>query len=89
MPRDISDLLCDALMPHAEQRAHLITSLIASHDAEVAVSPAELESAWTLEIEKRDAELESAPGVAIPAEAVFVEAVRVLEEVRDLANPLE
>jgi len=83
MPRDISDLLSDALALPLEQRARLITSLIASLEVdEETASPAEIEAAWKAEIERREAELEAHPGLAIPSETVFAEAERQLQDIR-------
>ena len=85
MPRDISDLLADALALPIDQRARLISSLIASLEVEDdTASPAEIESAWKAEVERRDAELESNPGLAISSENVFAEAERQLQDLRAL-----
>jgi putative addiction module component (TIGR02574 family) len=85
MPDDISDLLSDALALPLEQRARLITSLIASLEMEdETASPPEIEAAWKAEIERRDAELESDPDLAIPSDAVFAEAERQLQDIRAL-----
>jgi putative addiction module component (TIGR02574 family) len=83
MPRDISDLLSAALALPADQRGQLITALIDSLDSEEEmVSPAEVEAAWKAEVERREAELDANPTSAVPAEAVFAEARRQLEEIR-------
>lgn len=85
MAREISELLSDALALPIEQRARLITSLIASLEVDDDTpSPAELESAWKVEIERREAELETDPQLAIPSQAVFAEAERQLQEIRAL-----
>ena len=85
MPRDMSELLVDALALPLNQRARLITSLIASLEVEdKTASPAELESAWMAEVESRDAELEATPGLAVPSDTVFAEAERQLEDIRAL-----
>jgi len=85
MPRDLSQLLSDALALPIEQRARLITSLIASLEVDDdTASPAELESAWKAEIERREAELDTSPELAIPSDAVFEEAERQLQDIRSL-----
>ena len=85
MPPDISQLLSDALALPIEQRARLITSLIASLEVDDdTASPAELESAWKAEVERREAELKTNPELAIPSEGVFKEAERQLQDIRSL-----
>ena len=85
MTRDISELLSDALALPLEQRARLITSLISSLEIEEdSASPAEVESAWKVEVERREAELEKNPSLAIPSEDVFAEAERQLQDIRAL-----
>jgi putative addiction module component (TIGR02574 family) len=84
MPRELSELLTEALALANEERAQLARALIDSLEADDSVSAnaAEIEAAWHAEIERRESELESDPTLAIPAEQVFLEAERRLQEIR-------
>lgn len=84
MPRDAEALLADALALPGEERSRLVRALIDSLevDDEDGTSPAEIEAAWRAEIEKREDEAERDPALLVPAERVFAEAERRLEEIR-------
>jgi putative addiction module component (TIGR02574 family) len=74
----------EALALTNEQRAQLARTLIDSLEADDSVSAnaGEIEGAWHAEVERRDSELESDPTLAIPAEQVFAEAERRLQDIR-------
>lgn len=84
MPRDPADLLTDALALPDEERARLARALIDSLEAddEDGASAAEVEAAWRAEVEKREQEVERNPTLLVPAERVFAEAERRLQEIR-------
>ncbi|MGH7471387.1 MAG: addiction module protein [Longimicrobiales bacterium] len=84
MARPSSDILADALALSLDQRAKLARALIDSLESdENSATAAEVEAAWRIEVERRDAELDANPGLAVPAQQVFANAERELQRLRD------
>jgi putative addiction module component (TIGR02574 family) len=86
MPPNAADLLNDALALPQGERARIARALIDSLDEDDAenLSPAEIESAWRAEIERREEEIEHDPNVLIPADQVFAEARNRLLAIREV-----
>ncbi|MGQ0814647.1 MAG: addiction module protein [Gemmatimonadota bacterium] len=84
MPRKAADLLNEVLALPVEERARLARTLIDSLEVDDAheASATEIEAAWRTEVEKREEEIERDPSVLVPAEEVFREAERRLDEIR-------
>lgn len=61
MSTNIERLEAEALRLPADQRAHLVETLIASLDAEP-----EIEAAWADEVERRNAEIEAGTVALLP-----------------------
>ena len=86
MPRNPAELLNDALALPEDERARLARALIDSLEAEeeaTHASASEVESAWRDEVERREREAEQDPSMLVPAEQVFAEAERRLQEIRN------
>lgn len=82
MSLSADQLAVEALALPLVERERLTAVLISSLDDAVDGDPAEIEMAWSAEIERRDRELDANPSLGRPAVEVFAEANRRLREIR-------
>lgn len=73
MDQTLDHVTAAALQLLAAERAELASRLLASLDdaEDPPLTPGEWEAAWTVECDRREAELDASPSIAIPADEAF------------------